>query len=117
MNVAAGLPLINGIPRLDGLHIREITELDLAPLVKRYPELTELRLWGKPGNLIHLESIQHLKALQDFSTYDLFGFSREQFPDPEEIPKLSKLWLTSLPAEEAASGLELEISKPCKPEG
>lgn len=127
LNVAANLPHINGVPRLDGLHIREITELDLAPLVNLYPELTELRLWGKPGSLIQLESIQHLKSLQEFSTYDLFGFIGEQFPDPEKIPKLSKLWLTSLPAEaaksiktrykkEAAAGLELEISKPRKPE-
>ncbi|PWW43909.1 MULTISPECIES: hypothetical protein [Paenibacillus] len=127
LNVAASLPHINGVPRLDGLHIREITELDLAHLVKRYPELTELRLWGKPGSLIHLESIQHLKALQEFSTYDLFGFIGEQFPNPEQFPKLSKLWLTSLPAEAAksiktrykkaaAAGLELEISKPRKPE-
>lgn len=95
--------------------------------MKRYPELTELRLWGKPGSLIQLESIQHLKALQEFSTYDLFGFIGEQFPNPEQFPKLSKLWLTSLPAEAAksiktrykkaaAAGLELEISKPRKPE-
>lgn len=68
-----------------------------------------MRLWVKPASLIHLESIQHLN------------------PDPEEIPKLSKLWLTSLPTEAlksiktrykkaAAAGLELEISKPRKSE-
>ncbi|WP_440109554.1 hypothetical protein [Paenibacillus sp. QZ-Y1] len=127
LNVAADLPQVSGVARLGGLLIREIKELDLEPLVQLYPELEELRLWGKPGNLSNLESIQHLTHLQEFTTYDLFGFSGEQFPGPEQLPELARLWLTSLPADAAksiktrykkaaAAGLELEVSKPRKPE-
>lgn len=127
LNVPSGLPQVTGISRLDGLYIRDITELNLDPLVQYYPELSELRLWGKPGNVSHIESIQHLANLQTFTTYDLFGFNGGQFPDPEQLPKLTTLWLTSLPADAAksiktrykkfaATGLDMEITKARKPE-
>ncbi|MCL6661600.1 DUF3450 domain-containing protein [Paenibacillus amylolyticus] len=127
LNVPSGLPQVTGISRLEGLYIRDITELNLDPLVQYYPELSELRLWGKPGNVSHIESIQHLANLQTFTTYDLFGFKCEQFPDPEQLPKLTTLWLTSLPADAAksiktrykkfaAAGLDMEITKARKPE-
>ncbi|WP_223868891.1 hypothetical protein [Paenibacillus sp. UASWS1643] len=65
--------------------------------------------------------------LQTFTTYDLFGFNGEQSPDPDQLPKLATLWLTSLPANAAksiktrykkfaAAGLNMEITKARKPE-
>lgn len=127
LNVPVDLPQITGISRLEGLYIRDITELNLKPLVEYYPELSELRLWGKPGNVSHIETIQHWPNLQTFTTYDLFGFNGEQFPDPEQLPELTTLWLTSLPADAAksiktkykksvATGLDVEITKGRKPE-
>lgn len=121
------LPLHRGLDQLGGLHLRDVTELDLQPLVQRYPSLRDIRLWGKPGTLTNLRSIKHLKELLTFTTYDLFGFSGDEFPAPEELPKLSSLWMTSLPAEAAKTikaaykkavrnGLDLSITKPRKPE-
>lgn len=127
LNVPVDLPQVTGISRLEGLYIRDITELNLEPIVQYYPELSELRLWGKPGNVSHIETIQHLANLQTFTTYDLFGFDGDQFPDPEQLPELATLWLTSLPADAAksiktkfkklaAAGLDVEITKARKPE-
>ncbi|MFC9709789.1 hypothetical protein ACFTRD_16755 [Paenibacillus sp. NPDC056933] len=127
LNIASDVPQVSGVARLGGLLIRDIKELDLEQIVQLYPELSELRLWGKPGNLSNLESLQCLTHLQEFTTYDPFGFSGEQFPGPEQLPELARLWLTSLPADAAksiktrykkaaAAGLELEVSKPRKPE-
>ncbi|OMF15237.1 hypothetical protein BK131_10140 [Paenibacillus amylolyticus] len=127
LNVPSSLPQVTGISRLEGLYIRDISELNLEPLVQYYPELSELRLWGKPGNVSNIETIQQWANLQTFTTYDLFGFNGEQFPDPEQLPELTTLWLTSLPADAAkliktkykkfaAAGLDIEIIKARKPE-
>ncbi|ASJ56418.1 hypothetical protein BP422_24355 [Brevibacillus formosus] len=121
------LPLHRGLDLLGKLHLRNVTELDLQPLVQRYPSLQDIRLWGKPGTLSNLGSIKHLKELLTFTTYDLFGFSGDEFPSPDQCPKLSTLWMTSLPAEaaktikaaykkEVKNGLDLSITKPRKPE-
>lgn len=127
LNIAEIGPRIHGISRLRGLYIREIKELDLKPIAQNYPEVVELLLWGKPGNLSGLESLRHFKDLQEFATYDLFAFSGEQFPAPDQLPQLKSLRLTSLPAEAAkviktkykqaaAAGLDLQITKPRKSE-
>ncbi|WP_429842527.1 hypothetical protein [Brevibacillus sp. FIR094] len=121
------LPLHRGLDQLGGLNLHDVTELDLQPLVQRYPSLQDIRLRGKPGTLSNLGSIQHLKELLTFTTYDLFGFTGDEFPSPDQCPKLSSLWMTSLPAEaaktikaaykkEVKNGLDLSITKPRKPE-
>ncbi|RAT99087.1 hypothetical protein [Brevibacillus sp. Leaf182] len=121
------LPLHRGLDHLGAFRLRNVTELDLQPLVQRYPSLRDIRLWGKPGTLSNLGSIKHLKELLTFTTYDLFGFSGDEFPSPDQCPKLSSLWMTSLPAEaaktikaaykkEVKNGLDLSITKPRKPE-
>lgn len=121
------LPLHRGLDLLGALRLRNVTELDLQPLVQRYPSLRDIRLWGKPGTLSNLGSIKYLKELLTFTTYDLFGFSGDEFPSPDQCPKLSTLWMTSLPAEaaktikaaykkEVKNGLDLSITKPRKPE-
>ncbi|WP_242773597.1 hypothetical protein [Brevibacillus parabrevis] len=120
-------PDFHGLPRLSGLHLHQVTELDLLPIVQRFPELQEMRLWGKPGTISNLDSISQLSKLASFSTYDIFGFSADQFPPPQQLPRLSTLWMTSLPADAAKSiktaykqeskrGLNLSITKPRNPE-
>ncbi|SEA82401.1 hypothetical protein [Paenibacillus sp. 276b] len=127
LNVAATVPQITALSRLGGLYVREITELDLQPVVHTYPELSELRLWGKPGNVSNIQSIQQLTSLQTLSINDLFGFKGEDFPGPEQLPELSTLRLTSLPSDAAKSikanykkaaqtRIDLKIGKPRKPE-
>lgn len=122
-----GKPYGRGLERLGSLHVKGIKELDLKKVIDAYPELNELRLWGKPGTIVHMECLDRLSGLMHFSTYDLFGFTGEQFPGPEKLQHLTWLWLTSLPAEtakavkqkykqETANGLSLAITKPRKPE-
>ncbi|WP_413372223.1 hypothetical protein [Paenibacillus taichungensis] len=127
LSVASTVPQVIALSRLGGLHVREITELDLQPVVHTYPELTELRLWGKPGNVSNIQLIQQLTSLKTISLNDLFGFKGEDFPGPEQFPELSTLSLTSLPSDAAKSikanykkaaqtRIDLEIGKPRKPE-
>lgn len=126
-NCSAVSPIGCGLNRLGSLHLRSVTELDLQPIVQSFPELRELRMWGKPGMVSNIHSLEQLAGLQGFSTYDLFGFSGDQFPGPDKMSNLSWLWLTSLPADaaqwikatykkEVAKGLDLSITKPRKPE-
>ncbi|MNK42066.1 hypothetical protein D3C87_607450 [compost metagenome] len=62
-----------------------------------------------------------------FTAYDLFGYTAEEFPSATQLPQLSALWLTSLPADvakaikagykrAAALGLDLSVTKARKPE-
>ncbi|WP_240479783.1 hypothetical protein [Paenibacillus wynnii] len=126
-NCSSNAPISCGLNRLRCLHLRSVTELDLQPIVQSFPELRELRIWGKPGTVSNIHSLEKLARLQGFSTYDMFGFAGNQFPGPDQMSNLSWLWMTSLPAEaaqfikanykkEVVKGLDLSISKPRKPE-
>nr|WP_193394448.1 hypothetical protein [Paenibacillus sp. A3] len=121
------VPPVFGLERLAGLHVTQAKDLDLGPVVRSYPGLKELRLWGKPGNIVNLQQLEQLTSLRIFSTYDMFGFSGEAFPGPDRLPNLTWLWMTSLPADaakaikdkykkEVSKGLDLSITKPRKPE-
>lgn len=122
-----GEPFVHGLERLGALHLNKVKELDLQPVIRRYPYLEEIRLWGKPGNVTNMSSIAQLPNLQRFTAYDMFGFTGEQFPGPDELPRLTWLWLTSVPADaakavkdkykkETAKGLDLSVTKPRKAE-
>lgn len=124
-NCSAAVPADCGLDLLGSLHISNITELDLQPIVHSFPGLRELRLWGKPGTVSNLHTVEQLPKLQSFSMYDLFGFTGDQFPGPDKMPNLSWLWLTSLPTDAAQAikaaykkevfkGLDLSITKPRK---
>ncbi|WP_223275666.1 hypothetical protein [Paenibacillus elgii] len=121
------VPPVCGLERLSGLHVTQAKELDLGPVVRSYPGLKDLRLWGKPGNVVNLQQLEQLTNLSVFSTYDMFGFAGEEFPGPDRLPNLTWLWMTSLPADaakaikdkykkEVPKGLDLSITKPRKPE-
>ena len=121
------MPALHGLDRLKALSLTGVKEIDLAPLVGRFPYLRELRLWGKPGNASNFHSLAQLPQLQMLTTFDMFGFEADEFPAPEQLPKLASLWMTSVPADvakqvktaykkAAAQGLDLSISKPRKPE-
>lgn len=121
------LPAFDGLNHLGSLSLVDIKEIDILTVVKRFPHLAELRIWGKPGTASNIESITRLTHLQTFTTYDLFGFTAEEFPAADRLSKLSTLWMTSVPADVAkmvkteykkavSLGLDLSISQPRKPE-
>ncbi|MBB5371368.1 MULTISPECIES: hypothetical protein [unclassified Janthinobacterium] len=122
-----GMPAIQGLEQLGGLSLTGVRELDLAPVVQRFPSLRELRIWGNPGLASNLQSIAGLTQLQMLTTFDVFGFGADEFPSPQQLPKLATLWMTSVDADvakavktaykkAATQGLDLMISKPRKPE-
>jgi len=121
------LPRLSGLDNLGSLHIRSIMELDIEEVLSRYPDLLELRLWGKPGNLINFDKLSGFSKLRFFSTMELFGFSEKDIPEPECFPNLCSLWMDSLPEDaakmvkklyknRAKEGLHLWITKARKPE-
>lgn len=121
------LPPFHGLDRLGGLSLVSMKEVDLAQVARRFPHLTALRIWGKPGLASHMTSLAQLTQLRMFTAYDLFGYTAEEFPSAAQLPKLSALWMTSLPANAAkaikagyksaaALGLDLSVTKARKPE-
>ena len=121
------LPKLCGLKDLGKLHFTDIEELDLGEILGEYPNLRELRLWGKPGNLVNFDKLSEFNKLEVFTTMDLFGFNAEDIPKPESLPELRMFWMTSLPEDAAKiikklykkrkeEGLDLWITKPRKPE-
>ena len=121
------VPKIQGLEGLEKLYIRTITELDIADILRAYTKLRELRLWGKPGNLINFAKISEFSELEVLTTMDLFGFTADEVPKPESLQKLYMLWMDSLPEDAAkevkklykkrkGEGLDLWITKPRKAE-
>ncbi|MDX8124124.1 hypothetical protein SKZ59_20330 [Janthinobacterium sp. GMG2] len=117
----------HGLGQLGGLSLVSMKEVDLAQVARRFPHLTALRIWGKPGLASQIASLAQLSQLQMFTAYDLFGYTAEEFPSATQLPQLSALWLTSLPADvakaiktgykrAAALGLDLSVTKARKPE-
>lgn len=121
------IPKLKGLEALGKLHVINITELDIEEILMTYPKLTELRLWGKPGNLVHFDKLPEFQQLEVFTTMDLFGFTAEDIPNPDRLPNLYMFWMDSLPEDAAKmtkklykkrkeEGLDLWIRKPRKPE-
>ncbi|MEF2268025.1 hypothetical protein V3C40_14695 [Janthinobacterium sp. LS2A] len=117
----------HGLGQLGGLSLVSMKEVDLAQVARRFPHLKALRIWGKPGLASHMASLAQLSQLRMFTAYDLFGYTAEEFPSATQLPQLSALWLTSLPADvakaikagykrAAALGLDLSVTKARKPE-
>lgn len=121
------LSSFHGLDQLGGLSLVSMKDVDLAQVAQRFPHLTALRIWGKPGLASQMASLAQLAQLRMFTACDLFGYTEEEFPAATQLPQLSALWLTSLPADvakaikagykkAAAQGLDLSVSKARKPE-
>ncbi|OBV39634.1 hypothetical protein [Janthinobacterium psychrotolerans] len=120
------LPGFAGLDHLAGLSLSALTQIDLDGVLRRFPHLTYLQLQGKPGMVSNLSAIAGLAQLQTLSLHDLFGYTPEQFPSPQQLPRLSTLWLSSVPFDvaqavkhsyknAAAQGLDLSVTQPRKP--
>ena len=127
LQLDSSLPKVLGLKDLGAIHCSNILEIDFAQILNNYPNLRELRLWGKPGHILNFHKLSEFKELVMFSTVDLFGFTAEDIPKPEDLPRLSMFWMSSLPEEAAKvakkyykkqqdKGLNLWITKPRKAE-
>ncbi|MFY2559468.1 gliding motility protein [Corallococcus terminator] len=117
----------SGLDALGHLNVNSARDVDALDLVKRFPNLTELRIWGAPGYLRNTAGLAALPALRTLTLSDMFGIAPDEFPGPEQLPNLGRLWLTSIPAELAAEvkkaykaaardGLDLSVRQPRKAE-
>lgn len=84
------IPKLQGLKDLRKLHFMNISELDIKEILIEYPKLRELRLWGKPGNLLHFDTLSEFKELEVLTTMDLFGFTAEDIPRPDSLPNLRR---------------------------
>ena len=88
-----------GLYRLTNLRLSNIQEFSLKRVSSRFPGLMWLGLAGKPGYISDVAEIAKLYNLETLTIDDLFGFSAEDFPQPEDLSVLKNLWLESIPAE------------------
>ena len=127
LNCEGMAPKLEGLEELNALHVTAVTELDVDDIEGEYPKLKELRLWGKPGKIINFEKLAKFSELEVLTTMDVFGFTASEVPRPEDLKKLYRLWMDSLPEEAAkevkklykkrkGEGLDLRITKPRKEE-
>jgi hypothetical protein len=115
----------SGLDALDTLWIRNVKAVDATAIVRRFPALTRLRLWGAPGYLHNVGALSGLPGLRTLTLNDMFGF--DDLPPPASFPMMRMLWLSSIPADAAAGvkkawkpaaarGVDLNVRQPRKPE-
>ena len=88
-----------GLGRLTNLRLTHIRDFNLQSIPSKFPGLMWLGLAGKPGYIRNLAEISKLYDLETLTIDDLFGFSAENFPRPESLPELRRLWIESIPAD------------------
>jgi len=127
LNCEGMVPKLEGLEELNALHLTAVTELDVDDIAGEYPKLKELRLWGKPGKIINFGKLTKFSELEVLTTMDVFGFTASEVPRPDDLKKLYRLWMDSLPEDAAKEvkklykkrkdeGLDLRITKPRKEE-
>ncbi len=113
-----------GVPHLNRLTLIAVDGTDVAPIARIYPHIESLRLVGRPGNMVNINSLGGLSELGGLMMEDIFGFTSGEFPQPADWPELKTLWLESVP-EEAGKEIkkrfkgkvdDLDVRKLRKPE-
>ncbi|GAB1819037.1 tudor domain-containing protein [Herbidospora sp. RD11066] len=111
------------MPEITELTIRDIDTLDCALLVRRFPNLTWLRLYGRLGLLTHAGELNTLASLRGIDIADLFGMTEEDRLRPERVPELEHVHLYGVQADyalamqrtwqpEIPAGTYVSISRP-----
>lgn len=127
LQLSGALAPFHGLDQLARLSLSAMPVVDFDAVAQRFPVLTDLTVWGKPGLASNVASIARLDRLRSFTAYELFGYGADDFPAPAQLPALSSLCLASLPADAAkaikasykkaaALGLDLSVTRPRKPE-
>lgn len=88
-----------GLSKLTHLRLTGIHDLNLTDIPARYPGLMWLGLAGAPGYIRNMTEISKLGELETLTINDLFGFSADDFPRPESLLELRRLWLDNIPAD------------------
>ncbi|MGC3955442.1 MAG: hypothetical protein QM804_14540 [Propionicimonas sp.] len=117
------VPVVEGLESTHGVRVDGIRQLDVAELATRFPQTGYLLLFGAPGLLTGLPSLRDFPRLDSIWLSDLFGYGPGDLPGPDELPALTSLDLTSIPAEVATAArtaygkhprVQLTVSRPRK---
>lgn len=87
------------LPRLHALRLFKVSTIDVGQITACYPHLSELVIAGKPGVVVDgsMRSLSQLQDLQKLFLEDMFGFTANDFPQPEEWQLLYVLSMSSIP--------------------
>ncbi|MGO1052450.1 hypothetical protein [Crossiella sp. CA198] len=114
-------------PGVRWLTVRDIEELDCAPLVTKFPHLQHLTLRGKLGLLRNAVALNELTGLRRLAVWELFGMTAAECLLPHRVPEIEAISLDGIPAEYATAtrrkwkpeipqGVHLDIRAARKPE-
>ncbi|MEZ6124198.1 MAG: hypothetical protein R3C49_13630 [Planctomycetaceae bacterium] len=95
------LVTIPGLKKISSLELFGVRNVDVAEVVKAYPNLTELTMSFKSGGLISVTSLtklRHLKCLRIFECYDL---NVPDFPGAAQMPNLQTVYIDGIRAADA----------------
>ncbi|GII94338.1 hypothetical protein [Sinosporangium siamense] len=84
------------------LSVREVDSLDCERLVRCFPALTDLDLYGRLGTLTAAHSLNGLASLRRIGIVDLFGMTKDDRLTPSRVPELESVKLHGIPAEYAS---------------
>ncbi len=123
VHLRESVPEVAGLESASGVRVDGIRQLNVADLAVRFPETGYLLLFGAPGLLTGVPALREFPRLESVWLRDLFGYGPDDLPGPDELPALTSLDLTSIPAEVAAQArkvygkhprVHLEVSRPRK---
>lgn len=85
--------------KIDSLLLGNCNVLDMALIVKFFPEIEELIMYGNPGNIINFQAIENLHNLSIITCTNLFGYTASDMESLQKLPNLSELDFDSIPKE------------------
>jgi hypothetical protein len=89
------------LPLLSSLSLWQVKSLDFSLISQFYSNINDLSVRGAPGIATNMYALANLKQLVSLTINDIFGYSPQEFPGRETLPKLDWLRMSSLPAEAA----------------
>ncbi|HLF44525.1 MAG TPA: hypothetical protein VJA46_13515 [Acidimicrobiia bacterium] len=96
----SSIPVITGADAVRRVSISGLDHLDLDVL-RQFPNLEELAVWGKGGTLSDLDTLAGLSALRIIRFYQFFTFDPDAFPLPETWPQFDTVEFHGLTKENA----------------
>jgi hypothetical protein len=90
-------------PDIWRLNVRDVTSLDCAQLVARYPGLAVLSVSGHFGGLTNASSLNQLTSLKRLLINGLLGMGQADSLHPDRVPALELLQLHNIPYDYATA--------------
>lgn len=92
---------IPGLKQLSELELLRVGDVDLAKVVRAYPQLKSLDISGSPLTLRNEASLKRLKSLERLSICECYSMDVNAFPEPAQLPALTSVTFDGLRAEDA----------------